>query len=212
MPRSATCRRERRPNAAAAVASTERTASHWPAAPLIRGWQTVTCRLYGRPAVKQIKTFLATHPTFDGAIRVVIVREPEGPQFFYCTDTAATPQQILEAYADRAAIEQVFHDVKEIWGSGQHQVRNVWTNIAVWHLNLWMHTLTELWAWRKPAEQLVHRDDSPWDDPQRRPSHADRRKSLQARYLVHEFSRTAKLSPLPEQIRTLLQRLLRIAI
>lgn len=177
-----------------------------------RGWQTVTCRLYGRPAVKQIKTFLATHPTFVGAIRVVIVREPEGPQFFYCTDTAATPQQILEAYADRAAIEQVFHDVKEIWGSGQQQVRNVWTNIAVWHLNLWMHTLTELWAWRKPADQLVHRDDSPWDDPQRRPSHADRRKSLQACHLVQEFSRTAKLSPLPDQIRTLLQRLLRIAI
>ncbi len=48
----------------------------------------------------------------------------------------------------------MFHDVQEIWGSGQQQVRNVW-NIAVWQFNLWMHTLIELWAWRKPADQLV---------------------------------------------------------
>jgi len=26
-------------------------------------------------------------------------------------------------------------------------VRNIWTNVAVYHLNLWMHTLVELWAW-----------------------------------------------------------------
>ena len=177
-----------------------------------RGWQDVTCVLYGVEVVKRVKTFLATHATFGGAIRVVIVQEKTGPEFFYCTDTSASAANALEAYADRAAIEQVFHDVKEVWGSGQQQVRNLWANIGAWHLNLWLHTLVELWAWNRPARELVHREDSPWDDATRRPSHADRRKSLQAACLAEEFSRAASHTRLPTKLRTLLQRLLRIAI
>ena len=176
------------------------------------GWHDVECVLYGRRVIKTVKTFLATHRTFSGAIRVVIVQENSGAEFFYCTDTSATVAGVLEAYADRGSIEQVFHDVKEVWGSGQQQVRNLWTNIAVWHLNLWMHTLVELWAWKRPAEKLVHRNDSPWDDTERRPSHADRRKSLQAMCLANEFSRAVPGGRLPRKIRDLLTRLLRIAV
>lgn len=176
------------------------------------GWQDITCSVYGSHVVKRVKTFLATHRTFGGAIRVVIVKEKTGPQFFYCTDTTASVRAIIEAFADRAAIEQVFHDVKEVWGSGQQQVRNVWTNIAVWHLNLWMHTLSELWAWRRSAKQLVHRSDSPWDDAARRPSHADRRKALQAACLQQELTHTLPADRVPPKIKHLLQRLLRIAI
>jgi len=177
-----------------------------------RGWVDVTCLIYGREVVKRVKTFLATHRTFGGVIRVVIVQEKTGPQFFYCTDVHAGVQEIVEAFADRAAIEQVFHDVKEVWGSGQQQVRNLWTNIAAWHLNLWMHTLVELWAWRRNESELVHRNDSPWDRCERRPSHADRRKSLQAACLADEFSRRARHAMLPRKFRTLLRRLLRIAV
>jgi hypothetical protein len=143
---------------------------------------------------------------------VVIVKEATGPQFFYCTDTGASVREIVETFADRAAIEQVFHDVKEVWGSGQQQVRNLGANIACWHLNLWMHTLVELWAWDRPAGELVQRHDSPWDDANRRPSHADRRKALQAACLAQEFSRMRPPAPLPRKIRHLLSRLLRIAI
>lgn len=176
------------------------------------GWRDVECVLYGRTVIKTVKTFLATHRTFGGAIRVVIVKENSGAEFFYCTDTSASVVEILEAYADRGSIEQVFHDVKEVWGSGQQQVRNLWTNIAVWHLNLWMHTLVELWAWKRPAAKLVHRNDSPWDDAARRPSHADRRKSLQAVCLANEFSRAVPGGRLPRKMRNLLTRLLRIAV
>jgi hypothetical protein len=177
-----------------------------------RGWQDVTCTIYGVEVVKRAKTFLATHATFGGVIRVVIVKETTGPQFFYCTDVNASVQEIIEAFADRAAIEQVFHDVKEVWGSGQQQVRNLWANIGVWHVNLWMHTLVELWAWRRTEKQLVHRDDSPWDRCERRPSHADRRKALQAACLAEEFSRGTRHAMLPRKFRTLLKRLLRIAV
>ena len=176
------------------------------------GWRDVTCAVYGTQVVKRFKTFLATHRTFGGVIRVVIVKEKTGPQFFYCTHVQARAAEIIEAFADRAAIEQIFHDVKEVWGSGQQQVRNVWTNIAVWHLNLWMHTLVELWAWKRSSKQLVQRADSPWDTLDRRPSHADRRKALQAACLAKELSHGVPHARLPRNIRTLLQRLLRIAV
>jgi hypothetical protein len=177
-----------------------------------QGWQEVRCVVYGAEVTKRVKTFLATHRTFSGVIRVVVVQEPTGPQFFYCTEPNTPAQEIIETFADRGGIEQVFHDVKEVWGSGQQQVRNLWTNIGVWHLNLWMHTLIELWAWRRPASQLTHRDDSPWDDMERRPSHADRRKALQTVCLAEEFSQLAPHLILPRNFRTLLKRLLRIAI
>jgi hypothetical protein len=177
-----------------------------------QGWQDVSCVVYGALVTKRVKTFLATHATFGGVIRVVIVKEQNGPQFFYCTDPQASAREIIETFADRGAIEQVFHDVKEVWGSGQQQVRNVWTNIGVWHLNLWMHTLVELWAWRRKASRLTQRDDSPWDTPDRRPSHADRRKALQAACLANEFSHRLPHPMLPRKFRKLLKRLLRIAV
>ena len=79
-----------------------------------------------------------------------------------------------------------FHDVKEVWGTGQQQVRNIWNNLAVYNLNLWTHTMVELWAWRRSGAQLVDRSDSPWDDPDRRPSHANRRKALRTQIMQNE--------------------------
>ena len=177
-----------------------------------QGWIDVACTVYGQEVVKPVKTFLATHRTFGGAIRVVIVREKTGPHFFYCTDVNASVREIVEIFSDRAAIEQVFHDVKEIWGSGQQQVRNLWANIGVWHLNLWLYTLVELWAWNKPATELTHREDSPWDNADRRPSHADRRKALQSACLLAELSDGLTSGSIPRKFRDAIKRLLRIAV
>ncbi len=177
-----------------------------------RGWLTTQCTLYGETVSKTYKTFLATYPPVGGVIRVVLVKEKDGWFAWFCSDPDASVVEILEAFADRATIEQDFHDVKEVWGSGQQQVRNLWTNIGVWHLNLWMHTLTELWAWRRSHKHLTRRDDSPWDDPERRPSHADRRKALQAACLAEEFSCSLPHTPLPRKFRLLLKRLLRITV
>jgi hypothetical protein len=175
------------------------------------GWQQVECLVYGRRVVKTIKTFLATYRPADGVIRVVIVKEDHGCEFFFCTDPDATPREIIEAFADRAAIEQDFHDVKEVWGAGQQQVRHIWTNVAVFNLNLWMHTLVECWAWHQPAEALCDRSDSPWDDPDRRPSHADRRKALRRQTLQNEYSSLCAAHRLSSKIRSLYQRLIQLA-
>lgn len=165
-----------------------------------QGWQTVVCTVYGEVVTKTYKTFLATYRPAGGVFRVVLVREDHGWYAFYCTNPNASVQDILEAFADRATIEQDFHDVKEVWGSGQQQVRNIWTNLAVYNLNLWMHTLVELWAWNRRGEQLVDRSDSPWDDATRRPSLANRRKALREQILRHELSTITDTWSLPRKI------------
>jgi hypothetical protein len=97
-----------RPRKYGARRSLRRTAAH------ARGWQTVECVVYGQQVQKQFKSFVALYPPAGGLIRVVIVKEDNGPQFFFATDPNATVVDIIEAFADRAAIEQVFHDVKEV--------------------------------------------------------------------------------------------------
>jgi hypothetical protein len=175
------------------------------------GWQTIPCAVYGKPTTKTIKTFLATYRPVGGVIRVVIVQEEHEWFPFFSTDPEASVVDIVEAAADRATIEQDFHDVKEVWGAGQQQVRNIWTNVAVYHLNLWMHTLVELWAWNRGHGELCDRSDSPWDDPQRRPSHADRRKALRQHILQTELLTITAVWSLPQKILALAQRLMALA-
>ena len=173
-----------------------------------RGWQSDTFLLYGRETTKCFKTFLATYPPAGGLIRVVLVKNEDGSWVaYFCTDSSASVMEILEAIADRSAVEQVFHDVKEVHGAGQQQLRNVWANVAAWHLHLWMHTLVELWAWNRTQASLCDRRASPWDDPERRPSHADRCKALRHECLQTEFTRHAAAARWTPKIRAFVQRL-----
>jgi DDE superfamily endonuclease len=174
------------------------------------GWQQAMFVLYGKQVTKTFKTFLATYPVVGGLIRVVLVREQDGWVAYFCTDPTAGVEQILEAVADRSAIEQDFHDLKEVHGAGQQQVRHIFANVAVYHLNLWLHTLIELWAWEQPAKDLRDRSGSPWDDPDRRPSHADRRNALRRSCIRETFSATAALAALSGKSRTLVSRLVRL--
>jgi hypothetical protein len=176
-----------------------------------QGWETAKCTVYGKTVTKVYKTFLATYPPVGGLIRVVIVLEDHNWYPFFSTDPNATAVEIIEAFADRATIEQDFHDVKEVWGAGQQQVRNIWCNVAVYHLNLWIHTLVELWSWNRPHGELCDRSLSPWDDADRRPSHADRRKALQRQIMERELSTVAALWRLPRKITQLAKRLMALA-
>jgi hypothetical protein len=175
-----------------------------------RGWQKEDFVLYGKTVTKTFKTFLATYPVVGGLIRVVLDREHDGWVAFFCTDPKATVAQILEAVADRAAIEQDFHDLKEVHGAGQQQVRHYWANVAVYHLNLWLHTLIELWAWEKSHQELCDRSDSPWDNPARRPSHADRRNALRRQCLHNEIRDRQRRRRLSPKFHALLRRLVKL--
>jgi hypothetical protein len=82
-----------------------------------RGWLSVECTVYGEVSTKTYKTFLATYAPAGGVIRVVLVKEEHGWYAFYCTDSSASVQASIaetgvEAFADRATIEQALHHVK----------------------------------------------------------------------------------------------------
>ncbi len=152
-----------------------------------RGWQPVECVPYGARVSKTIQTFLATWRPAGGVIRVVIVRERDGWLAYFCSDPALSAVAILEAMADRGAIEQTFQDVKEVWGAGQQQVTNVYASIGAFAVNLTMYSVVEAWAWERAEQELVDRSRSPWDTEERRPSHADKRKALQREILRAEI-------------------------
>jgi DDE superfamily endonuclease len=173
-----------------------------------QGWQSGDFVLYGKRVRKKYKTFLATYKPAGGLIRVLLVKEPERWVAYFCTQADATVQDILEAVADRSAIEQNFHDLKEVHGTGQQQLRNYWANIAAYHVTLWWHTLIELWAWHKPHEVLTDRSASPWDDPSRRPSHADRRNALRRHCLEYRLRDLA--GAIPAKIRHLCHLLVKL--
>ena len=130
---------------------------------------------------------------------------------FFCTDPSASVGDILEAVADRGAIEQTFKDVKEVWGAGQQQLRNIDANVGAFNLNCWMHSVTEAWAWQQPEETLGDRRRSPWDDAARRPSHADKRKALQREVLRQEIQAALAGRPNKQRFRDLAERLMDLA-
>lgn len=176
-----------------------------------RGWTTEVFDLYGKPTRKRYKTFLATWRPVGGVIRVVLVDEPGGWVAFFCTDVNASVAEILSAVADRFALETAFRDCKEIVGAGQQQVRFVWANIGAFHVCLWTFTMTEAWAWNREVEELVDRQASPWDDPKRRPSHADKRRAWQRSVLAEEIRGVLRPGVSEEEIAVTVERMLALA-
>jgi len=176
-----------------------------------RGWQIGTFVLYGKQTVKRYKTFLATWQPAGGVIRVVLVDEPHGWRAFFCTHATASVADILETVSDRFSLETAFRDIKEVVGGGQQQLRLRSANIGAFHLCLWTYTMTEAWAWSRPKEAVVDRTASPWDDPRRRPSHADKRRAWQQELLATEIRAVLSCTTNPQEIAAAAINLLNLA-
>jgi hypothetical protein len=173
------------------------------------GWQTIAYQCRGVEVTRQYKTFLATSELVSGVIRVVIVGFKDGSWApYFSTNPEVSVRDILETIAARWSVEEHFHDVKEIWGAGQQQVRNIWSNIGCWHLNQWMYTLVELSSWDVPKSDLTDRSDRPWDNAARRPSHADRRRAIAMEMLEKRFLAGLPETPNPSKFRRLLEDIL----
>jgi hypothetical protein len=178
-----------------------------------QGWQTISYDRRGVEVTHQYKTFLATSKLVSGQIRVVIVRYEDGSWApYFCTDTSVEVRDILEAVAARWAIEEQFHDVKEVWGAGQQQVRNVWSNIGCWNLNGWLYTLTELCRWNLDKTELADRRARSWDNPDRRPSHADRRRHISREMLQEKFKAALPHAPNDPTFQTFMEALFDLAL
>ena len=177
------------------------------------GWQSITYMCRGAEVTREYKTFVATSRLVDGPLRVVLVRFEDGGWVpYFCTDPTAAVRDILAAAADRWAIEEHFHDVKEVWGAGQQQVRNVWSSIGCWHLNQGLFTLVELCSWDESPADLADRRDRPWDHTARRPSHADKRRAIARKMLRHEFPATPPTTPETQKYLALAEILLALCI
>jgi hypothetical protein len=138
----------------------------------------------------------------------VRVDEPKGWVAFFCSDPAVGVADILGHVAARFSLEITFRDVKEVVGAGQQQVRSVAGNVGAFHRCAWTFTMTEAWAWGRPAEHLVgHRTESPWDDDGRRPSHADKRRELRG----NEIRAVLRPGLTEPEIRAAEERLLNLA-
>jgi hypothetical protein len=154
---------------------------------------------------------VATWRPVGGVIRVVLVDEPDGRVVFFCTDANATVAEILMTVADRFSLEITFRDCKEIVRGGQQQVRFVWTNIGAFHICLWTFTMTEAWAWARGEDELEDRRKSPWDDPNRRPRHADKRRAWRRKLLAEEIREVIRPGVTEEEIQAVAERLLSLA-
>lgn len=176
------------------------------------GWLPIRYACRGVMVEGRYQTFLATSRLAGATVRVVLLEHGSGNWAAYIsTDPSMSVEAILRAVSDRWAIEEQFHDVKEIWGAGQQQVRNVWSSIGCWNLCGWLYGMVELESWDLPAEQLVAREDRPWDNPSRRPSHADRRRRIAREMLRNVFLKDLPITADEAKIKDRFERLLALA-
>jgi len=176
-----------------------------------RGWSRGLFELYDGTAVKRYKTFLATWRPAGGVIRVVLVDEPTGWRAYFCTDPEAAVADVLTTIADRFGLEIAFREIKEVVGAGKQQVRFLHASVGAFHVCLWTYTMTEAWAWSRSESELVDRSESPWDEPTRRPSHADKRRAWRREILTGEILALLRSAPTEAEIQAAADRLLRLA-
>ena len=91
-----------------------------------RGWRRVWVQIYRKRVRLKIKSFDAWWPKAGVQIRVVITRDlacKRKPCFLSSTDLKLTPIQIVERFALRWPIEQLFSDAKLLLGLDSAEVR-----------------------------------------------------------------------------------------
>jgi hypothetical protein len=91
-----------------------------------KGWKRIRVSIYGKRVRLKIKSFDAWWPKSAIKVRVVITRDPAGrrkPCFLMSTDLTLTPQEIIERFALRWPIEQLFSDAKLLMGLDSAEVR-----------------------------------------------------------------------------------------
>ncbi len=128
-------------------------ASEW--AGMEKGWKEHTLCLYGKEAQLLLKTRVVLQRTLKVQIRLVAVRWGKRPLvFLFSSDTRLTPEQIVQAYCARFAIETGFRDAKQHFGFSTYQVRNNKSIIRIVHLCLWAQTLLRLRFWNVKPEPV----------------------------------------------------------
>lgn len=117
-----------------------------------RGWETIKVWIYGQTVTVKVKSFEAWWPKARIKLKVVIVRDPSRrrlPCFLSCTGLNMSAVEIIETFAKRWSIEQMFADAKHGVGLDSAEVRN--QNSVVRHgaMAFGFVTIVRLWALKR---------------------------------------------------------------
>jgi SRSO17 transposase len=116
--------------------------------------QRITLDVYGKHQTLEVwRTFACFYATPKVLLNVVVTRtidakgkpDPKSLAVFFSTNTRLTPQQVIQLYANRWAIEVTIHDIKQQLGIAQPQV---WCQKSVERTvptMLMMHTVIVVW-------------------------------------------------------------------
>lgn len=161
-----------------------------------QGWKSATVRIYGKTVKARYKTavLLWYNSTRSMPLRIVVVRDPKGRRkddCFFSTDTALTPESIIESYARRWSLEVAFRDAKQMLGFERSQARTAKAVKRTAPFAFISYTVTVAWF----AGHGHHHypgliPQRPWYRQKRAPSFADMHLILRTVLSQTDFSHT----------------------
>jgi hypothetical protein len=133
---------------------------------LPQGWRETTLLLYGKPTTLQLKTRVTLLRSLGVKARLVAVRWGKRKSIFlFSTDTRLTPEEIVEAYSQRFAIETGFRDSKQLFALSTYQVRSQASVLRIVHLCLWAQSLLRLRYFSQVPTEAVTVEFGRWLKP-----------------------------------------------
>ncbi len=114
-------------------------------------FKTLAVAIYGKTVTLRLREVVAWWPPLACAVKVVITRDPKRPKrvaYLVTTDLALTAVEVVEAFAHRWTIEQMFSVAKNQLGFDSAEVRKERSVVRHAALALAMITWVEVWARR----------------------------------------------------------------
>lgn len=115
----------------------------------VRHWQEVEVCERGKIRTRLVYSKpLLWYRVLHEPILLVISRDPEGKEkddFFFTTDVAMEPTEVIGCYADRWVIEDTFKNTKQYLGAQQPQTFKGQGPERAAGLSLWLYSMVWLW-------------------------------------------------------------------
>jgi hypothetical protein len=109
-------------------------------------------KIYGKTVTLMVREFEAYWPALRRVIKVVITRDPKRPRrvaYLFTTDCRLSAPTIIECFAQRWTIEQLFSVAKAHMGLDTAEVRTERAVIRHATFCMALITWTEVWAYRR---------------------------------------------------------------
>ena len=114
-------------------------------------FQTLAVAIYGKTVTLRLREVVAWWPPLACAVKVVIARDPKRPKrvaYLVTTDLSLTAVEVVEAFARRWTIEQMFSVAKNQVGFDSAEVRKERSVVRHAALAMAMITWVEVWTRR----------------------------------------------------------------